>query len=375
MHSARSTLSFSLLPLMLCVAFLGGGSGCGNKAADKPPPGATPENEPGRPLQDLELPVSMRMFDATPSGAGQIEATDEQLRLDGQPVVQLERGKVGKSDRAGDVIPKLEARLRSPSRSSLALRLQANLPYDTAALILSTAKKVGISNVAFAVRELGGSTKTGWLAVNGYIMSSKAEDLPAIPGVQAPSWNAFTDKWQPIFDGCRTSPNGNCAYVNDNFAEGGTLRTELMASGRGLNINFFRRGLTQEQEAVEDKHRGDILARKKEDFLQGRITHDEMGEALLLGDPSTYALFQFRYQEALKSPSALTKTMAPFCGKQRCGIVLTADPISPVLHIVTMLGAAFPDGTTPPALAFEMPWTEHPKPAVLAEFIETQQKL
>jgi len=360
---------------MLCVAALGTSGACSKKADDQPPPGATPENEPGRALLDLELPVSLRMFDPTPSGAGQIEATDEQLRLDGQPVIQLERGKVSKSDRSGDIIPKLEARLRSPSRSALALRLQANLPYDTAALILSTAAKAGIHNASFAVREIGGSTKTGWLTVNGFVMSSKAEDLPNIPGVTAPTWNAFTDKWQAIFDGCRTSPNGNCAYVNDNFAQGGTLRTELMASGRGLNVNFFRRGLTQEQEAVEDKHRAEILSRKKEDFLQGRITHDDMVEALLLGDPSTYALFQFRYQEALKSPSALSKTMAPFCSKQRCGIVLTADPISPVLHIVTMLGAAFPDGNTAPALAFEMPWTERPKPAQLAEFIATQQKL
>jgi len=100
--------------------------------------------------------------------------------------------------------------------------------------------------------------------------------------------------------------------------------------------------------------------------------HLDTVEALLLGDPSTYALFQFRYQEALKAPSALSKTMAPICQTERCGVVVTADPISPLVNVLRMLGAAFPDGTPSPALAFEMPWTERPKPAVLSEWIAQQ---
>ena len=163
--------------------------------------------------------------------------------------------------------------------------------------------------------------------------------------------------------------------MNSNFAQGGTLKMELFASGHGINIDFFRRGLTPAQEADEEKMRAQILAKKKEDFLQGRISHDDMVEAILLGDPSTYALFQFRYQEGLKSPSALTKTMAPMCHSERCPMVVTADAISATLNVVSMIGAAFPDGTPQPAFAFEMPWTERPKPAVLAEFIAQQQAL
>jgi hypothetical protein len=97
-----------------------------------------------------------------------------------------------------------------------------------------------------------------------------------------------------------------------------------------------------------------------------------MVEALLLGDPYTYALFQFRYQEALRGPSALAKTIAPMCSKQRCGMVLTADPITPLLNVVSMIGAAFPDGATMPVFAVELPWTERPKPAVLSEWIAQQ---
>jgi biopolymer transport protein ExbD len=370
----RITLRWLRPASVLCS--LAVAAGCGFfKGEEDAPPGASAADEVGRPLPDFELPVSLRLSDSAPTDARQVEATDEQLRIDGDPVVPLTKGRVAASDQSDGVIPKLEERLRSPQRSTLALRVQANLPYETTALVLNTARKAGVANAAFQVREVGEAKKIGWLAVDGYVMTSKADDLPPITAVKSKSWNAFTDLWQPIFDGCRTAGNGNCAYVTDNVAQGGTLRMELMASGRGININFFRRGLTREQEIEEEKMRARLLATKKEDFLQGRIDHDEMVETLLLGDPSTYALFQFRYQEALKRNSALTKTMAPICHKEKCAIVVTADSITPMLNVITMIAAAFPDGTTMPAIAFEQPWTERPKPAVLSEWIEEQSKL
>jgi hypothetical protein len=368
------TLSRRAIPtVLMCLSLLS----CSllDSGKDKLPPGATAENEPGRPLADIELPVSLRFRDSAPSNPRTVEATDEQLRLDGNVVIPLERGRVAKTDIADGTIPKLEAMLRSTTASTLALRLQANLPYETLALVLGTARKVGINNAAFAVREVGAGKTVGWLNADGYVMSSKADDLPPITAVQLKEWNQFTSKWQPVFDGCRTAPNGNCAYVTDNVAIGGTLKLELFASGRGINIDFFRRGLTPAQEVDEEKMRAQVLARKKEDFLQGRITHDDMVEAILLGDPSTYALFQFRYQEALKSPSALTKTMAPMCHAERCAVLVAGDTVVATLNVLSMIGAAFPDGTPAPALAFEMPWTERPKPPVLAEFIAQQQAL
>jgi hypothetical protein len=363
-----------LVPLCLCAGvgcdFVGSLLGSKDKQAAAAP---TPEDlAAARPLQDLELPVSLRLGDSAPSDERRIEATDQQLRLDGEPIVALVKGRVPKTEWSDGTIPKLEAKLRSPARSTIAMRLQANLPYETAALVLSTARKVGMVNAAFQVRETGAATKTGWIQVSGYVMSSRADDVPPITAVKARSWNDFTSNWTATFNGCRTAPTGNCAYVNDNFAQGGTLKMELFASGRGINIDFYRRGLSAQQEVEEDKARARILSAKKEDFLQGRISHDDMVEALLLGDPSTYALFQFRYQEALKGPSALSRTMAPMCHKDRCGMVLTADSITNMLNVLSMIGAAFPDGTPMPAFAFEMPWTERPKPAVLSEFIAQQ---
>jgi hypothetical protein len=333
----------------------------------------------GRALGDLELPVSLRSRDTAPTDAHQIEATTEQLRLNGTPVVALQKGEVAAADQRDGIIPKLETQLRSASHATIALRLQAIIPYETLALILNTAKQANVMNAAFAVRDTGGTIKTGWLVADNFVMTSKADDVPPIPSVTPKSWDAFTAKWKSVTEACRNAATGNCAYADSNFARGGTLKIELLVSGRGININFFRRGLTPAQEHDEELKRTKELAQKKEQFLQGHLTHDQMVEFLLLGDPSTQALFQFRYQEALNPPSALTGTMAPLCQQERCGVAVTADQISPMVRVVSMLGAAFPDGTQSPIYAFEMPWTKKPAPTGLPEWaareIEKNQML
>ncbi|MFI5306140.1 MAG: hypothetical protein ACHQ53_02235 [Polyangiales bacterium] len=337
--------------------------GC-HRDGDKAAAGASAADEVGRPLADMELPVSLRNSDVAPTNERKIEATTEQLRIDGTPVIALDKGKVADADKSDGTIPKLSAQLASPMKSTIALRLAANVPYETMALVLNTAKKAGINNAAFQVRATGITSKPGWLVADGFVMSSKADDLPPIQGVKQRTWDDFTAKWQEVHDACRTAVTGNCAYVDATFAKGGTLKIELMASGRGINIDFYRRGLTPAQEQAEEKAWAAQLAAKKEDFLQGRISRDDMVDILVKGDPSTQALFQFRYEEALKGPSALSRTMAPMCHTERCGVVMTADSISPVVRIVNIIGGAFPDGSMMPSLAFEMPWTKKPKPLV-----------
>jgi len=356
-----------LLAVSLAVPLAWAAVGC-KPSSKEVAPGASPADEVGRSLGDLELPVSLRARDTAPTDAHQIEATTEQLRLNGTPVVALQKGEVADADQHDGVISKLETQLRAQSHTSIALRLQAIIPYKTLALILNTAKQAGVMNAAFAVRETGGTIKTGWLVADNFVMMSKADDLPPIAAVTPKSWDVFTSKWKDVTQACRTAATGNCAYADANFAKGGTLKIELLVSGRGINIDFYRRGLTPDQEHEEEVKRTRELQQKKEQFLQGHLTHDEMVEFLLLGDPSTQALFQFRYQEALNPPSALTGTISPLCQGERCGVGVTADDISPMVRVISMLGAAFPDGAQSPIYAFEMPWTKKPLPTGLPEW-------
>jgi hypothetical protein len=358
MKSSRGLLLTSST-IAACLALLLALSGCTKK---EEPPGATAADETGRALSDMELSVSLRSGDPAPSNAAVVEATTEQLRFNGTAVIPLEKGRPGEkdADRTAGTIPKLVPLLKG--QTAVAIRFQANVAYETMGLVLNTAQQQGISNAYFQVRTPGGGAKTGWINVSGYTMSNRAEDNPVIPGAAQQSWDAFTAKWKDTLNGCKTAQSGNCAYVDDNFAVGGTLKIELFSSGRGVNVDFYRRGLTAAQEEEEHKNRMKFLATKKEDFLQGRISHDDMVEILLLGDPSTQALFQFRYQEALESPSAITDTMAPVChGSVRCGVVLAGDNVSPVMKMLTLLGAAFPDGKQLPGISFERSWTPRPK--------------
>jgi len=342
------------------------GTGCKKDGAETAAASAT--EAAGRRLVDMELPVSLRTTDPQPVNAYEIEATGEGIHLAGAPVMKLDKGNPAPEDVRDGVLPKLEAALRGGGKSTIALRLEAIIPYETLALILNTAKQAGVNNAAFQVREVGSSPKTGWLAVDNYVMASKADDVPPIQTVNALTWDDFTKSWDTITKACRTSPSGNCAYSDKNLARGGTLKVELHTSGRGLNVNFYRRGLTPAQEHDEEVKRTKELAKKKEAFLQGHISHEDMVEYLLLGDPSTQAFFQFRYQEALSHPSALTDTIGAVCHQQKCGVEISADKISPMVRVVSQMGAAFPNGTQQPAYAFEMSWTKRPTPTGLPEW-------
>ena len=67
---------------------------------------------------------------------------------------------------------------------------------------------------------------------------------------------------------------------------------------------------------------------------------------------ATEAGFQFRGGESVKTPSPVSATMAPLCGKAACGIVITGRQDTVALWVIAMIGAAFPDGTTAPQAAF-----------------------
>jgi hypothetical protein len=152
--------------------------------------------------------------------------------------------------------------------------------------------------------------------------------------------------------------------VQSNVAKGGNLKIVLHASGQGVNVNFFRAGLTPEELAAEEAARKAELATKKEDFMQGRgVTKTDLEKELLEGDPANEALFQFRAKEALELPSAVSQVMEPLCGTKACGAIVSADSNTLMVRVVSLIGAAFADGSAPPVLAFELPWTEKPKAA------------
>jgi hypothetical protein len=308
----------------------------------------------------LELPVSLRTGDPAPDNAFTVEANPNELRAEGKVVTPLENGAVPKDKQANGIIAPLKAALTG-GRAHVALKLHSSLPYETIALILNTANSVGVRHATFEVRKPGGGSETGWLRAENFTMTPRTVEEVKFANIPARSWNDFPALWEDIYNGCRTSQSGSCAYVQENVAEGGKLQIVLHASGRGVNINFHRVGFTAEQLAEERQKQEAALAEKKKTFLDGRMSQTDLEKALLEGAPATQALFQFRDKEAFASPSALSATIAPACGKKACGVVVSADRNTMGVRIMSLIGAAFPDGAAPPTLAFEQPWTEKPK--------------
>ncbi|MDH5672057.1 MAG: hypothetical protein OEZ06_07895 [Myxococcales bacterium] len=310
----------------------------------------------------LELPVSARASDGAPSGHRSVDLSPAGIRVDDAGLMPLESGKVPAAERQDNVIGKLKSALASPSKSVLALAVHASIPYETLALTLETAKAAGMRDVAFKVRKPGGgSTEAGWLTVKNFSMTPRTFGEVKISGVQPRTWDEFATAWDPIYQACRGAQTGSCAYVQSNVAKGGNLKIVLQAAGQGVNVNFFRVGIQNEELSDEEKKRKAELAAKKEAFLQGRLSQTDLEKELLEGPPATEALFQFRAREALATPSPVSDTIAPLCGKKACGAVVSAELPTMSVRVVSLIGAAFPDGAAPPVLAFEQPWSEKPK--------------
>lgn len=350
---------------LLCIASIatgsatGGACGGGEKAPEAPK-----IDVPA--LGVLELPVSLRNGDPAPGDARKVEVSQTGIRVDDQPLLLLENGRVPDAERSGDEITKLKAALQSPAKAAVALTLHASLSYDTAALVIATLKAAGVSQPSLQVRKPGSSTTPGWMSVKSFQTTPRTDDEVVMPDVQSRTWDEFTAAWQAIYDACRGAQTGSCAYVQNNVAKGGKLQIVLHASGKGVNVDYFRVGISPEQLAAEAEARKAEQAKAKEDVVQGRAKQTDVAAELLEGDPAGEALFQFRDREALSSPSPVSATMGVLCGSKACGAVVRGEGNTLAVRFVSLIGAAFPDGSAPPILAFELPWTEKPKTAVPA---------
>jgi biopolymer transport protein ExbD len=353
--------------VMLSLTLLLGAVGCSHEAD------ATKSAEAaGPPLGVLELPVSLRTGDKAPDNARKVEVTTSELRVDDKVVLKLEGSRVPAAEQKDGVITKLSAALANPARGRIALHAHASLPYETAALVLNTASAAGMHQLTLRVRKPGGSTETGWLSVDAFQMTPRTYDEVPLQGVEARAWDEFAAAWQAMHDACRASQTATCAYVESSVAKGGKLKLVLFAAGSGVNVNVFRVGLTPADLAAEEQRRKAELASKKEDAIQGRAKRTDVEKDLAEGEPATEALFQFRAQEALDPPSAVSAVMQPLCGTKPCGAVVSAESNTLMVRVVSLIGAAYSEGASVPPLAFEMSWTPKPKapsppPAVSAE--------
>ncbi|MDB4971875.1 MAG: hypothetical protein JWN48_216 [Myxococcaceae bacterium] len=312
----------------------------------------------------LELASSHRTGDPEPSGAARIEITQSEIVVDGVQALALEGGKVPVAERAGDELPKLKAKLAG--KKSIAVSVYAAVPYATLGRALNTAVAAGVAEIAFKVRKPNASNQSGWLTLRNSRFVASADDAKFGESALLP-WDSFAKTWDESLDACQSSTRADCGYKPMAKAEGGKLDMMLRVRGTGYALRFRQEGAppaaaTDAGVAADDKaEKADKKSKKKDRKKHGK---SEMLDGIKAAPsapeeapppPSTEHVFTLRTDQATIDPSPISGVTRPVCGAVACPVVLEPEGVSMSSQVIALLGAAFPDGTPAPNVAWVLP--------------------
>ncbi len=291
----------------------------------------------------LELPISHRTSGTEPQDATRVEIGTSEIRIDGEPALTLENGKVPAAEVQSNIITKLKTKLGS--KRVLAISTHAATPYATLAQVMNTGLSAGAKELAFKVRKPNSNTDTGWLVIKQSHFIDSADD-GKFQESELASWDMFAKVWEDAVDACQTSQRGDCGYKPLAKAEGGKLDLMLRARGTGLALRFRQTGVPTPTEAPKPVKRAVEML----DGIKGAPAAEELPP-----EPSTEHVFTLRADQATVTPSPVSAIMKTACGAQNCPAVVDAEPLGMSGRVLSLIGASFPDGTTEPKLAWVLP--------------------
>jgi biopolymer transport protein ExbD len=300
----------------------------------------------------MEIPVSLRAGDARPDNPLRIEIAPAELRLDHRKVLDLASGRAAESERREHVLPKLEAAIAGGgSRGAAAIRLHANVPYETLVSVLNTLSRAGVGNVAFEVRKVGGSD-VGWMRLGEWRVQAPSDDPIEFPAEAQRSWDEVAKGWQATYDACRQGKYVDCDPTAVEIAEGGKAALTLMSRGQAVKASFDRFGAIadddEQQKADDDKAPVAMIPGVP---VAGGSADEEEEEV----KPAEAAVFTWKLSEATKKDSAISLAMRPFCGSKPCGALVRSEYATPAMRPLAFIGAVSPDGAPAPVVVFERP--------------------
>ncbi|MDW8361405.1 MAG: hypothetical protein RMK74_03295, partial [Myxococcales bacterium] len=318
--------------LCAVVSALIAASACG-----KQPPPQTAEAEPL--VQLLELPISLRHGGQVGADAAKIEIGGTELRLDGRAVMSLNEGSVPAAERSADELPRLRDALKAgPARRLAAIRMHGATPWSTTVLVLASVKAAGLSEVAFEVRK-GRSTQTGWLHLSRFRVEPASDAFPRFEGAAARLWDEMLTAWPEAHAACRRSHFVDCSPAPTATRRGGGLALTLFARGQAIKTEFWR--IAPADEPAEPP---------APRMIEGvRAPPPEQLEP----EPVTQGAFTWRFEAAIEEGlSPVSGAWRPLCGARPCGALVTADAGTMSSRILSLVGAAFPEGAAEPELVF-----------------------
>ena len=291
----------------------------------------------------LELPIAHRTGGSEPANAARVEVSPSEIRVDGETVIKLENGKVPAAEQSGHTLPKLKDKLAG--KAALAISAHAATPYATLARILNTGLEASARTFAFKVRKVGSNTDTGWLVVSNNHFTKTAEEGGFALDQLVP-WDSFVAVWEDSITACQATERGDCGYRPLAKAQGGKLDMMLRVRGTGLAIRMRQTGAPAPTTPEPTK-------KPKVEMMEGVPAQPQAEEAP--PEPSTEHVFTLRADQATAPESPISGIVKPVCSSQTCAAVIDAEGISMSGRVLSLIGAAFPDGSPEPKLARVLP--------------------
>lgn len=339
----RTIRPFPRLKLVFHGLWLASCLGLGCSKSDEVKPDAKPI------VGVLELPISHRNGASEPADPARIEIGTGEIRLAGETVITLESGKVPAAEVSGDAIPKLQAKLSG--KRALALTVYAASPYATLLRVINSGFQAGARELVFKVRKPGSNTATGWLSIHESHLAPSADDSK-FPESALLSWDKFASVWEESLDACQAGMRGgDCGYRPIAKAAGGKLDLMLRVRGPGLALRFRQAYGPPPPEAPK---------KPKAELMEGLKGAKQANAAAAAEEappePATEHVFTLRADQAAEVPSSpVSAIVKPMCGSVSCPAVVESEGISMSGTVISLIGAAFPDGTPEPKLAWVLP--------------------
>lgn len=310
-------------------------------ACDEPEPEVAAEPAPELGL--LEFPISLRAATSNYEGAYNVEVTLGGIWLDGTQVVTLENGRLSEADQSELGIGPIETTIASAAAKSRAnIRMHASVAYATMSRLMAALDSAGVREVAFAVRPPGDPQRV-YLQIDNFDTRADADELASFDEREMPSWDDVRRGWPAMYGACRAGRYVDCDYQSNTIAEGGQAHITLFVSGNLSKVVFTRVADEEEEEARPTPQPVQLI-----DGIEALPQAEEEVEA------DEEAVFAWRFNATVESPSPVSETVRQVCGSRTCSVLIDAEGQVPSMRVLSFLGAAFPTGTQAPHVLFQV---------------------
>ncbi len=305
--------------------------------------------EPVPTVGSLELPISS--WNTGAASGMEIIMVPDAIFAGGAKVMDLIRGQVPVADRQTRGLSAMASVLDSAERPSLTIVAHGAVGFGTLARVIESATLRGFSQFQIAVR-----TNSAMPAVRGFLPLSQPQILVGA-SAEVPfseprrSFREVNDAWQAMFDACRGARYIDCDHVPATRpSDDGSFYLALFSRGSAMQMHL-RRFAVPTPAADAPAPAPTAPAQELAVGQAGDQSHPlDMLQLNVEG-----ATFSFRAEVAAQADNGISTTARTLCGVSRCDLIIEGDEETPLMRIVTLVGAAFPNGAQVPRVAIRVP--------------------